>query len=76
MGVTVGKNCIIAAGAIVTHDIPNGSVAAGVPARVIGSYDEAKAKHKAYCEKYLEKGFREPCTVAEMVKEFPIDFKD
>jgi acetyltransferase-like isoleucine patch superfamily enzyme len=39
-GITIGKNCIIAAGSIVTKNIPENSVAAGVPARVIKSTDE------------------------------------
>ena len=34
-GVTIGDNCTIGAGAVVTHDIPAGSIAAGNPARVI-----------------------------------------
>ena len=34
-GVTIGNNSIIAAGAIVTKDIPANCIAAGVPARVI-----------------------------------------
>ena len=34
-GVTVGENSVVAAGAIVTKDIPPNSIAAGVPARVI-----------------------------------------
>jgi maltose O-acetyltransferase len=36
-GVTIGDGCIISAGAVVTHDVPEYSIAAGVPARVIGS---------------------------------------
>ncbi len=39
-GVTVGSNVVIGAGAIVTHDIPDNSVAVGVPARVIETADE------------------------------------
>ncbi|NLJ94912.1 MAG: sugar O-acetyltransferase [Clostridiaceae bacterium] len=35
-GVTIGDNCVIAAGAVVTKDIPAYSIAAGVPAKVIG----------------------------------------
>lgn len=36
-GVTIGANCIISAGSIVTRSIPSGSIAAGIPAKVIGS---------------------------------------
>jgi acetyltransferase-like isoleucine patch superfamily enzyme len=35
-GVTIGDGCIVGAGAVVTKDIPPGSIAAGVPARIIG----------------------------------------
>lgn len=34
MGVTIGKNCVIAGGAVVNKDIPDSSFAAGVPAVV------------------------------------------
>lgn len=38
--VTVGRNSIIGAGSVVAKSIPAGSVAAGVPARVIGTIEE------------------------------------
>ena len=43
-GVTIGDNCIIGAGSIVTKDIPSGSVAAGVPARVISTTEKYSKK--------------------------------
>ena len=39
-GVTIGNNVVIGAGSIVTHDIPDNSVAVGVPCRVIKTIDE------------------------------------
>ena len=43
-GVTVGNNVIIGAGSVVSKDIPDNSVAVGVPARVIKTLDEYKEK--------------------------------
>ncbi len=38
-GVIIGKHCVIAAGSVVTKSIPDYTVAAGNPARVIKQYD-------------------------------------
>lgn len=42
--VHIGNKCIVAAGAIVTKDVPNYSIVAGVPAKVIKKYDFEKHK--------------------------------
>lgn len=42
--VNIGNNCIIGAGSLVNKDIPDGSVAAGIPCKVIGSFEEYKKK--------------------------------
>jgi len=39
-GVTIGRNSIVAPNAVVTSAIPPDSIAAGIPARVIGSLSE------------------------------------
>lgn len=41
LGVKIGKHCIIGANSVVTNDIPDFSVAVGVPAKVIKKYDIA-----------------------------------
>ena len=38
-GVTVGDHAVIAAGAVVTHDVPANAIAAGVPAKIIKQID-------------------------------------
>lgn len=45
-GVHIGNNCIIGVGAIVTKDVPDNSVAVGIPARVIETIDEYFRKNK------------------------------
>lgn len=38
-GVTIGTNSVVAAGAVVTHDVESFTIVAGVPARVIQRFD-------------------------------------
>ena len=52
-GITIGRNCVIAAGSIVTKDIPDFSVAVGVPAKVICTTQEYAER----CKEKMEKQF-------------------
>lgn len=48
-GVTIGDNCVIGAGSVVTRDIPADSFAAGVPCRVIQELTEADSmRHRPH----------------------------
>lgn len=62
-GVTVGDNSIIGANSTVTHDIPENTVAAGSPAKVICLLEEYLAKEReimktapVYGEEYTLRG--------------------
>lgn len=61
-GVSIGSRCVIGAGSVVTRDIPNNSVAAGVPAKVIMTTQEYAEKslknQKPYCRAEYEKDKR------------------
>jgi len=60
-GVTLGKHCMIGAGAVVTKDVPDYALIVGVPGRIAGWVSEAGKKlifdkdGFAYCEKSNKK---------------------
>ena len=47
-GITVGKNSVVAMGAVVTKDVPPNKVVVGVPAQVKYSREEYDAKQKQW----------------------------
>ena len=52
-GVTIGKHSVVAAGSVVTKNVPPFSVAAGNPAKVIRQYNEADAEWQKVKENIL-----------------------
>lgn len=49
-GVTIGDNCFIGAGSIVTKDVPANSVAVGAPAKVVCKIEDYFERRKIECE--------------------------
>ena len=47
-GIKIGSNCIIGYGSVVTKDVPNNSVVAGVPAKVICSVEDYMRKNQPF----------------------------
>lgn len=74
-GVTIGDNCIIGFGSLVMKDIPDNSVVAGSPAKVICTLDQYYAKRK---EKCIEESFALAREIQSVYKRRPIpsDFKE
>lgn len=55
-GVTIGKNSIVAAGAVVTKDVPDNVIVGGNPARIIREIGDAdKAKWERMKDTYYRK---------------------
>ena len=74
-GVTIGNNCIIGYGSLVMKDIPDNSVVAGSPAKVICTLDQ-------YYEKRKQKALEEALKLAREIKKtknrrpVPADFRE
>ena len=64
-GIAIGKNSVIGANSVVTRDVPEGSVVAGNPARILCSIDEWKTKIKADFESAIK--FSEDYTMRKNV---------
>ena len=43
-GVTIGERALVGAGAVVTHDVPDYGIVAGVPSRMVGDVRHREAK--------------------------------
>lgn len=78
-GVTIGDNCVIAAGSIITKDIPANSVAAGVPAKVICTLEEYYEKRKVACieeafeyARSIQERFNRKPVISDFWEEFPL----
>ena len=55
-GVTIGDNAVIAAGAVVTKDVPANTVAAGIPAKKIRSVTHTGKENLKFSDAVVEKG--------------------
>lgn len=52
-GITIGHNALVGAGAVVTHDVPDHQIVAGVPARIMGDVRE-KRDHAVLASRFRQ----------------------
>jgi acetyltransferase-like isoleucine patch superfamily enzyme len=75
--VTIGPNAIVAAGALVTRDVPEGKIVSGVPAKVVGSVDalvafrELQTKELPWADLLMARGVSayDPALEPELLKQ-------
>lgn len=78
-GIEIGNNCFIAAGSIVTRDIPSNCIAGGIPAKYICDIDDYYEKRKKKCideafkyVKSIKKRYNREPSEEDFFEEFPL----
>lgn len=68
-GVTIASNCIVGAGSVVTKSVPEGSIVAGNPARVVGTTE-------AFLQRAVEKDLGCKGMIYEEKKQYLLSLDD
>lgn len=78
-GVTVGDNCVVGFGSLVTKDIPPNSIVAGRPAKVICTLEDYYKKRKEKCigeafeyARSIQERFHRRPKIEDFWEEFPL----
>jgi len=59
-GVTIGESAIVGAGAVVVSDVPPKTIVAGVPAKIVGTFEEKAEKFLSKSGLFLWKYYETP----------------
>lgn len=66
--IKIGNNVIIAAGSLVTKDIPDNSVCAGRPARIIGTFNEYEKRMLEYSASVPWRQWEQPREIVSLLE--------
>lgn len=66
----IGPNAIIAVGSVVTKDVPPNTIAGGVPAKVIGDFNEYVKKVKEYSSNAPWMGVKDPQEIIRIQEDY------
>jgi acetyltransferase-like isoleucine patch superfamily enzyme len=69
-GVSIGPNAVVAAGSVVTKDVPPDTVVGGVPAKVIMSLEDYMARSLAKTPEYDREAYKRD-KPAELLRLYP-----
>jgi len=72
-GVRIGDNCVVGAGSVVTRSVPDNTVVAGAPARVICTYDEYVERTAPRCRYFPPEVADDPDRLREALLSTPLD---
>ncbi len=72
-GVCIGDNCVVGAGSVVTRSVPDNTVVAGAPARVICTYDEYVQRTVPRCRHFPADVEDDPDRLREALLSMPLD---
>ena len=69
-GISIGPNAVVAAGALVTKDVPPGTVVGGIPAKVITTVEAYAESCLALTPPYDREAYKRD-KVAELLRHYP-----
>ncbi len=72
-GVRIGDNCVVGAGSVVTRSVPENTIVAGAPARVICTYDEYVERTAPRCRHFPPEVADDPDRLREALLSTPLD---
>jgi acetyltransferase-like isoleucine patch superfamily enzyme len=69
--VRIGDNCVVGAGSVVTRSVPDNTVVAGAPARVICTYEEYVNRTAPRCRYYAPEVASDPDRLRRALADLP-----